>query len=64
MSDGNFNRALLPHTPYQSGLATGRMQMRNRAEEAIKEILLKHFPDISQQQLAEIINEYKERTRI
>ncbi|MBR6699573.1 MAG: hypothetical protein IKL71_06095 [Bacteroidaceae bacterium] len=64
MSDGNFNRALLPHTPYHSGLATGRMQMRNRAEEAIKEILLKHFPDITQQQQTEIINEFKERTRL
>ena len=64
MSDGNFNRALLPHTPYHSGLATGRMQMRNRAEEALKAILSKHFPDISPDKQVEILNEYKERTRI
>lgn len=64
MSDGNFNRALLPHTPYHSGLATGRMQMRTRAEEALKEILAKYFPDTSQEQTTEIIKDFKERTRI
>ncbi|MEE1287483.1 MAG: hypothetical protein UHK44_02610 [Bacteroidaceae bacterium] len=64
MSDGNFNRALLPHTPYHSGLATGRMQMRNRAEEALKDILSTHFPDISPEQETEIIKEFKERTRL
>ena len=64
MSDGNFNRALLPHTPYHSGVATGRRQMRNRAGEALKAILSKHFPDISPDKQAEILNEYKERTRI
>lgn len=64
MSDGNFNRAFLPHTPYHSGLATGRMQMRNRAEEALKAILSKYFPDISPDKQSEIMNEYRERTRI
>ena len=24
MSDGNFNRSLLPHTPYHSGLQAGK----------------------------------------
>ena len=62
MSDGNFNRALLPHTPFHSGLATGRMQMRNRAEEALKEVLAKYFPEIEQEKSQEIINDFKERT--
>lgn len=39
MSDGNFNRQLLPHTPYQSGLQVGRRQMRQRAVDALRAIL-------------------------
>ena len=31
MSDGNFNRALLPSTPYRSGVKMGQQQMRARA---------------------------------
>ena len=64
MSDGNFNRALLPHTPFHSGLATGRMQMRKRAEEALKEILEKHFPGTSTKETSDILKEFKERTRL
>lgn len=64
MSDGNFNRTLLPHTPFHSGLATGRMQMRKRAEEALKEILAEHFPDISTEKTSDIIDEFRERTRL
>lgn len=63
MSDGNFNRALLPRTPYHSGLMAGRMQMRNRAEEAFKDLLLKYFPDMSTEEYNEIAKEFKERTR-
>ncbi len=63
MSDGNFNRALLPHTPYHSGLAVGRMQMRNRAKEALESILTEYFPDASVEQRQEIINLFEEKTR-
>lgn len=63
MSDGNFNRALLPHTPYHSGLQTGRMQMRGRAEEALKEILAKHLPHITKEQITDILNDFRDRTR-
>lgn len=64
MSDGNFNRALLPHTPYQSGLTTGRMQMRNKAEEALKDILKEQFPNISSEQCEEILNIFRKKIRI
>lgn len=63
MSDGNFNRALLPHTPYHSGLQTGRMQMRSRAEEALKALLEKHFPNTAPETMAEILKDFKESTR-
>ena len=38
--------------------------MRKRAEEALKEILAKHFPEISTEKTSDIINEFKERTRL
>ena len=34
MSDGNFNRALLPSTPYASGVKAGKAQERVRVEPA------------------------------
>lgn len=64
MSDGNFNRALLPHTPYHSGLVTGRMQMRNKAKEALKDILEEHFPNTTPEQREEILRIFKEKMRI
>lgn len=64
MSDGNFNRSLLPHTPFQSGLATGRMQMRKRAEDALRDILHRHFVDLTPQQFSDIMCEFQEGTRM
>ena len=37
--------------------------MRNRAEEALKEVMEKYFPEIEQEKTQEIINYFKERTR-
>lgn len=48
MSDGNFNRALLPHTPYQSGLQTGKSLVRMHALEAFKEYLQRFHPDLDE----------------
>lgn len=59
MSDGNFNRALLPHTPYHSGLQVGRMQMRLRAEEALRAILANRFPTLSPEEQAAILQDFK-----
>ena len=39
MSDGNFNRQLLPPNSYRSGLQVGRQQMRQKAMDALSEIL-------------------------
>ena len=39
MSDGNFNRALLPHTPYASGLKVGGAQRRKRAVDGLRVLL-------------------------
>lgn len=47
MSDGNFNRSLLPHTPYHSGLQTGKAKARMKAVEAFREILGEEQPPLS-----------------
>ena len=39
MSDGNFNRNLLPYKNYQSGLRAGKAQMKIRAIAAMKVVL-------------------------
>lgn len=36
MSDGNYNRNLLPYTQYTSGVKAGRAQMKTLAAEAFK----------------------------
>lgn len=39
MSDGNFNRQLLPKTELSSGLRAGKAQMRVKAERAFDEVV-------------------------
>jgi len=45
MSDGNFNRQLLPKTELSSGLRAGKAQMRAKAEKAFDEVINKYFPE-------------------
>ena len=37
MSDGNYNRNLLPYKPFESGPRAGRAQMRELALKAFRE---------------------------
>lgn len=49
MSDGNFNRQLLPKTELSSGLRAGKAQMRVKAEKAFDEVIntfLKEEPEV------------------
>lgn len=46
MSDGNFNRALLPSTPYASGIKAGRAQGKQWALQAFDEWLHTTFTNI------------------
>ena len=39
MSDGNFNRQLLPKTDLSSGLRAGKAQMRQKADRAFDEVI-------------------------
>lgn len=51
MSDGNFNRSLLPHTPYHSGLQTGKAMAKMKAAEAFREFISQEFPQLSPAEL-------------
>lgn len=64
MSDGNINRQLLPHTPFHSGLATGRMQMKTRSEVALREILAKYLPDLSCEETQNIVKEFTQKLKM
>lgn len=46
MSDGNFNRQLLPKTELASGLRAGKAQMRTKAEKAFIEVINTYLNDM------------------
>ncbi len=51
MSDGNFNRALLPHTPYASGMKAGKQIAKMKAVEVFKEQIKQLCPSMSDDEL-------------
>lgn len=59
MSDGNFNRSLLPHAPFQSGLNAGKSMGRMNALAAFKDYLAKYCPELTDNQLAEHIDQFR-----
>ena len=59
MSDGNFNRSLLPHTPYHSGLQAGKSMARMKAIEAFKCYLTKTHSTLSEEELKTEIERFK-----
>ena len=63
MSDGNFNRALLPKNELSAGLKAGKAQMRAKAEQAFKEIIEIHFPNATQTQKDAAFESFKKRLR-
>ena len=58
MSDGNFNRALLPSTPYRSGIKMGQQQLRIKAEAAFREVVKEKSPTLSDEALDNISEEF------
>lgn len=61
MSDGNFNRALLPSTPYRSGMKMGQQQMRGKAIEAFRNLIKERFPELKEEELQELIEAFRSR---
>ena len=60
MSDGRFNRALLPHREYQSGLKVGRAMQRQQCAEALDEALSE---TVTPEEAVRIKEHYEERLK-
>lgn len=54
MSDGNFNRSLLPHTQYGSGMRAGKSMAKMKTIEAFSQWLEQEYPDASEQTIQEM----------
>lgn len=60
MSDGNFNRALLPHTPYQSGVKMGGAMARQRAVQKLRTLLPVWCPEWTTEQVEERVKAFEQ----
>lgn len=61
MSDGNFNRNLLPYHNFQSGVRTGKAQMRTLALGTFRKVLECRLPDLDDQLREQILKEVREQ---
>ena len=61
MSDGNFNRSMLPSNSYQSGVRAGTSKVK--AVEALRELLETHCVEIPVERQNEIITRFREKLR-
>lgn len=59
MSDGNFNRNLLPYTQFKSGLRTGESRMRMFAVEAFELWLEKECTALAAEEREEKVEMFK-----
>lgn len=64
MSDGNFNRALLPSTPYRSGVRMGQQQAKKKATEALRIALDSTEPSLTQKQKETITECFEKELRL
>ena len=58
MSDGNFNRALLPHTPYESGLKMGKAMARKYAAEVFADFIREKHPELSDEDIKQLSSDF------
>ncbi|MCM1312591.1 MAG: hypothetical protein NC206_07365 [Bacteroides sp.] len=63
MSDGNFNRSLLPKNDLSAGLRAGKTQMRVKAEAAFDMVLARYLPGESEAKKAEMKNFFMDKLR-
>ena len=61
MSDGNFNRSMLPSNSDQSGVRAGTSKMKVKAMEALRELLETHCVEIPVERQNEIITRFREK---
>lgn len=63
MSDGNFNRALLPKNELTAGIRAGKAQMRTKAEQAFQETIEHFLPELTEKTKREMKEEFISRLR-
>lgn len=63
MSDGNFNRQLLPKNELSAGLRAGKAQMRTRAEQAFLLVIKDAFPELNESKIAELHEQFMQKLR-
>lgn len=63
MSDGNFNRQLLPKTELSSGLRAGKAQMRAKAEQAFTQVINTYLPSHPEEVKQEMKQKFMELLR-
>ena len=61
MSDGNFNRSMLPSNSYQSGVRAGTSKTKVKAMEALRELLETNCVEIPVERQNEIITRFREK---
>lgn len=67
MSDGNYNRALLPSTPYRSGLKMGRQMAHKQAKDAFERVISTHLAHLGEDErklLAQAFHEEMAKTGV
>lgn len=60
VSDGNFNRALLPHGGYASGVRAGEAAERIRAAKTLERLLAEVMPDMADAERNAMVRRFKE----
>lgn len=63
MSDGNFNRQLLPKNELSAGLRAGKAQMRTRAEQAFLQVIKEKFSRLSEAELSRLHERFMQLIR-
>lgn len=63
MSDGNFNRALLPKNELGAGLRAGKAQMRQKASEAFDAVVSEYFSDFDEEKRKEMKEKFMDLLR-
>ena len=61
MSDGNFNRSMLPSNSYQSGVRAGRSQMRIKAIQLVDELLKEGLVNMDEEERAKFLQLFRQR---
>lgn len=59
MSDGNFNKNLLPYNNYQSGVRAGKSAMRQAAVQAFARFVDTRFPEASDGERRQMTDDFK-----